>query len=75
MVQNNSNIVPADSSADIELTAIAAVCAPPPNSVTKNRAVSINIGLPGGWPTSSLNPCAMNSGQSQKLAVGSMVSR
>ena len=47
----------------------------PPKRVTKKRAVSMKIGLPGGWPTSSLKPCVMNSGQSQKLAVGSRVSR
>ena len=74
-VQNSSKMVAALSSADIELTAMAAVCAPPPKMVTKNRAVSMNIGLPGGCPTSSLKPCEMNSGQSQKLAVGSIVSR
>ena len=40
----------------------------------KNLPVSIKKGAPGGWPTSSLNAVVMNSGQSQKLAVGSMVS-
>jgi len=30
-------------------------------------------GAPGGWPTSNLYAVAMNSPQSQKLAVGSMV--
>ena len=30
-------------------------------------------GAPGGCPTSNLNAVVMNSGQSQKLAVGSIV--
>ena len=36
-------------------------------------AVSMKKGAPGGWPTSSLYPVVINSGQSQKEAVGSMV--
>jgi hypothetical protein len=36
-------------------------------------AVSMKKGAPGGCPTSSLYPVVINSGQSQKLAVGSMV--
>ena len=38
-------------------------------------AISWNIGFPGGCPTSSLYDDAMNSPQSQKEAVGSIVSR
>jgi hypothetical protein len=34
---------------------------------------SMKKGAPGGCPTSSLYPVVINSGQSQKLAVGSMV--
>ena len=37
------------------------------------RAVIMKKGAPGGWPTCSLYAVAMNSPQSQKLAVGSMV--
>ena len=36
-------------------------------------AVSIKNGAPGGCPTSNLYPVVINSGQSQKLAVGSIV--
>ena len=39
------------------------------------RASIMNKGAPGGWPTSRRYAVAMNSPQSQKLAVGSMVSR
>ena len=41
----------------------------------KMRAISWKVGFPGGWPTSSLYDDAMNSPQSQKDAVGSMVLR
>ena len=51
-----------------------AACMLSPNSV-KMRAISWNIGFPGGCPTSSLYDEAMNSPQSQNEAVGSMVSR
>jgi hypothetical protein len=37
--------------------------------------MSWNTGFPGGCPTSSLYDDAMNSPQSQKLAVGSIVER
>ena len=47
-VQKSRRMVPAESSADIELTAMAAFCAVPPKSVTKKRAVSMKMGLPGG---------------------------
>jgi hypothetical protein len=33
----------------------------------------INTGFPGGWPTSSLNAEEINSLQSHRLAVGSIV--
>ena len=75
MVQNSSRMVAALSSADIALTHFdTSVTSPPANSVA-NRATRMKMGLPGGWPISLLKPCAINSGQSQKLAVGSMVSR
>ena len=75
IVQNSSRIVPALSMADITLTATAAEEMSPPKRVMKKRPASMKIGLPGGWPTSSLNAWRINSGQSQKLAVGSIVSR
>ena len=43
--------------------------------IVKNLANSWNTGFPGGCPTSSLYDDAMNSPQSQKDAVGSMVRR
>ena len=48
MVQNSSRIVAALSSADMELTATAAPVMSPPKSVTKKRAASMKMGLPGG---------------------------
>ena len=41
----------------------------------RKRASNMKKGAPGGWPTSNLYAEAMNSPQSQKLAVGSMVDR
>ncbi len=74
-VQKSSRMVAALRRADMLLTATAAMLMLPPKRVTKKRAASMKMGLPGGWPTSSFAPCVMNSGQSQKLAVGSIVSR
>ena len=44
-------------------------------NMVKNLANSWNTGFPGGCPTSSLYDEAMNSPQSQKDAVGSIVRR
>ena len=44
-------------------------------NIVKNLAMIWNTGFPGGWPTSSLYEDAMNSPQSQKDAVGSIVER
>jgi hypothetical protein len=46
-----------------------------PANIEKKRANSWNTGFPGGCPTSSLYEEAMNSPQSQKEAVGSIVRR
>lgn len=46
-----------------------------PANIVKKRDIIMNMAPPGGCPTSSLYEVAMNSLQSQKLAVGSMVSR
>jgi hypothetical protein len=43
-------------------------------NIVKKRATSWKTGFPGGCPTSSLYDDAINSPQSQKLVVGSMVS-
>ncbi len=75
IVQKSRSMVAADRSADIELTIRATLVTSPKAKLTKKRAASMKIGLPGGCPTSSLQPCEMNSGQSQKLAVGSTVRR
>ena len=45
---------------------------PPANNVN-NLVRIINIAQPGGCPISNLYPVAMNSPQSQRLAVGSRV--
>ena len=66
-------MVSAEQIAFIAFTATAA-CILSPNMV-KKRANSWNTGFPGGCPTSSLYEEAMNSPQSQKEAVGSMVNR
>jgi hypothetical protein len=44
-------------------------------NIEKKRAKSWKTGFPGGCPTSSLYDEAMNSPQSQKDAVGSIVNR
>ncbi len=75
MVQKSSMMVPALSRAFMELTAMATLVTSPPIRFMANLAASMKMGLPGGCPTSSLKPCEMNSGQSQKDAVGSIVSR
>ena len=75
MVQNSSNIVAALNSAEEALTISGMSSVLPPAKLTATRAIIIHMGLPGGCPTSSLNACDMYSGQSQKLAVGSNVSR
>ena len=73
MLQKRNMIVAPLASADIALTIRAACCGPA--NIVKKRDIIMNSGAPGGCPTSSLYEVAMNSLQSQKLAVGSMVSR
>ena len=63
------------ASADIEFTILAALAAPPPPRRIKNLPNIIKKGAPGGWPTSNLNDVVINSPQSQKLTVGSIVSK
>lgn len=60
--------------ADMVLTMMATLVVSAAKS-EKNLPVSMKNGFPGGCPTSSLNAVEMNSPQSQKLAVGSMVNR
>ena len=73
MVQNKNMMVKALANADIELTSLAASVGPPKR--VKNRPIIIKSGAPGGCPTSNLNDVVINSPQSQKLTVGSMVSK
>ena len=73
MVQNKNRIVNELLSTDNPLAANAAVSGP--MGIMNNRANSMKNGAPGGCPTSSLYAEAMNSPQSQKLAVGSTVKK
>ena len=66
-------MVSAEQSALMAFTSTAA-CILSPKRV-KMRAINWKVGFPGGCPTSSLYEDAMNSPQSQKDAVGSMVLR
>ena len=60
--------------ADIVLTITATLEGSEANCVNK-LAVNMKKGAPGGWPTSNLYAEEINSPQSQKLAVGSIVIR
>ena len=64
MVQKSNSIVRALSSPLMALTATATVC-DEAAKLAKNLAVSMKMGLPGGWPTSSLSAWIINSPQSQ----------
>ena len=72
MLQNRNRMHVADSSALMVFT-MRATCVTSLVNCEKRFAVSMKNGAPGGCPTSSLYPVVINSGQSQKLAVGSMV--
>ena len=72
-VRYRNMMVRAEQMALSALTATAA-CMLSVN-IVKNLAKSWKTGFPGGCPTSSLYDDAMNSPQSQKEAVGSMVRR
>src|SRR5690348_2789619 len=73
MIQNRKRMETPLASALMKLTARAAVCGLSPKRMMKNRPISANSGAPGGWGTSSLKQLEMNSPQSQKLPVASMV--
>ena len=74
MVQNRNRIVKLLARADMVLIIFAAVSGPEAK-MEKNRAIIIKKGAPGGCITSSLYAVAINSPQSQRLVVGSMVRR
>ena len=75
--ESNSVTLVADAlaRADITFTIKATFDVSFPANSVKKRAITIKTGFPGGWPTSSLYAEAINSPQSQRLAVGSMVRR
>jgi hypothetical protein len=75
MLQNRNRTAKALARADIELIMAATFETFPPAKRVKNLAMIMNTGFPGGWPTSSLNAEEMNSLQSQRLAVGSIVTK
>ena len=72
IVQNKNIIQVADNSALIVFT-IRATWVASLAKCEKRLAVRAKNGAPGGCPISSLSPIVMNSGQSQKLAVDSIV--
>ena len=67
-------MVNADARADNAFTHIATWLTSLANKLAK-WPMSIKNGAPGGWPTSNFQAELMNSPQSQKLAVGSIVIR
>ena len=52
MLQNKKRMVKELAIALITLTAVAAIAAG--KNIEKSRANNMNIGAPGGWPTSNL---------------------
>ena len=75
MVQKRKSIVKALAKAESMFTIIATLEVSPPAKREKNLPSKRKKGAPGGWPTSSLKEQRMNSPQSQKLTVGSIVRR
>src|SRR5438093_452680 len=73
MVQKRNKIVNALISAERTFTIIGCIFTlSPPNKIKILPSIR-NKGAPGGCPTSSFMDVAMNSPQSQKLPVGSIV--
>jgi hypothetical protein len=75
MVQKRKRIVNALARPDREFTNRATISLLFPASKVNIRPTSRKKGAPGGCPTSSLYDAAINSPQSQKLAVGSSVDK
>ena len=71
-LQNRNRMQPAESRADIMLI-MRAICVASLAKSVNNLPNSMKNGAPGGCPTSIFSAVVINSGQSQKLAVGSMV--
>jgi hypothetical protein len=74
MVQKRNRIVNALASADNAFTHIA-TCEVSDAKRLKKCPISMKNGAPGGCPTSNFQALEMNSPQSQKEAVGSIVRR
>ncbi len=74
MVQNKNKIVNALAIAESIFTILAAFSGEPANRVNIRPNI-IKNGAPGGCPTSKRYAEAINSPQSQKLVVGSIVKR
>ena len=72
--QKRNTIVKALAKPDMAFTIIATFVTSPAKRENILARI-INNGAPGGCPTSSLNAVAINSPQSQKLVVGSMVNK
>ncbi len=75
MLQKSNSIVNELAKADITFTHTGTFVRSLPANSVKNFAISSKNELPGGWPTSNLYEVAINSPQSQKLAVGSIVNK
>src|SRR5690606_1278917 len=73
MVQNRNMMVRPLDNALIKFTARAAFCGLSPNKMIKNLPKRTNKGAPGGWGICSLYAVDINSPQSQRLPVGSIV--
>jgi len=75
MVQNRNRMVKELARAERTFIILATFSTLPPAKSEKNRPSRRKKGAPGGCPTSSLKEAEINSPQSQKLAVGSIVAR
>src|SRR4051812_22070609 len=75
MVQNRNKIESALVSALIVFTAFAAVKGLSPRRTINKRPMSTKSGAPGGCGICTLNALEINSPQSHKLTVASMVIR
>ena len=75
IVQNRNIMANPLHRADRMFTVTATLEVSPPAKSVATRDIIRNRGAPGGCPTCSLKAARINSPQSQKLTVGSRVSR
>ena len=73
MVQKRNIMVRPLQMADMQFTQKATLVTSPPANMEKIRAMSWNVGAPGGCPTKSLKPVETYSPQSHQEPVGSAV--